>query len=146
MGKKRSIGVIVAGVTMLIYSIWLLIASGLIHPVTRFVFIILPIKCIVILFRGIPLVTGLVSVVYLFCGIGILSLKKWARLTSIYLAILLLIPSVYILIVLTISALKGELEGPAGISLLALFAVIPYLPFLIPLIFLTRPKVREQFN
>ncbi len=154
MDNKRPVGVTIIGIVLLIYSIWLLIASDLIYflpiPTIRksiAIFVRAPLSSFFFFFRGAPLITGSVAIVYLVCSIGILSLKNWARLLTIYFSTLLTLPCVYATLVIIIAQIKGELEGPGAIGYgFLILILIPFIPFLIPLIFLTRPKVKEQFK
>ena len=147
MEKKRSAGVTVCGIMMISYSLWLFIAAG-ITPVSYFFYRFLPtpFKMALKISAGLPLITLWISLIYLVPSIGILKLKNWARLFTVYFTILLLLPCIYVLAILTIFTIKGGLEGPAVIGYLPIFFVLPIMPFIIPLIYLTRPKVKEQFK
>lgn len=146
MEKKRSTGVTVVGIALIAYCLWLLLASGFVWPLTHFVNVTLPfLKRPMMVFRGVPLMTRSVAVVYLCCAVGILSLKKWAHLLFLCFTGLLMIPSIHVVVTLIVAAAKGELEGAGAIALLSLLGVFPYLLFLIPAVFLLLPQVRRQF-
>lgn len=155
MEKKCSIGVKICGIMMLCYGLWLLVGSGVFPPLNRlfwYIFrdslkIIFPEPLMIIFISGpLRLLIAVVASISLVCSIGILRLKNWARLLTICFTSLLLLPCSYIIVRLIIFTIQGGYKGPQAIGYLPLLLVIPYIPFYAPLIYFTRPKVKEQFK
>ena len=143
MEKKRSVGIMICGVIMLFYSLYLLRNSTM----AFFNFKNLPLFYRVrMVMRPVCLITLLPGLIYLIASVGILRMKNWSRLLIIYFSILLLLLIFYVAISIIPGIIRRDFEGPAAIGLLPLVLIIPLLPSLLFLIFFTRPKVKEQFK
>ncbi len=136
MEKKRSVVVMVCGIIILFYSFYLL-RDG-VEPLFRFHRLTLFDRVRMIM-SPIPLSTLLPGLIYLVAGLGILRMKKWGRLLAIYFSILFLLFMLYVVVVVAF-------EDPAGIEMPPLVFIMQFWPSLSFLIFLSLPKVKEQFK
>jgi len=120
MEKKRSVGSIIIAICYLI--IFLAGVIGLSAPSKGA--------------GGNPLPTILISLYAVACATGLVLMKNWGR-------ILVIISAIFLLIILVTAAIIGICKGQ-------ILIVIPmFLPISIPaaiLIYLARPKVKEQFK
>ena len=143
MEKKRSKGVIILGIYLFVLaSAWLLGLQRQREWVSGWV------KWEIIIS------TSLFGFLFLFLGINILRLKKWARKFVIWLFLILMIRSIFIgpLYIekrYSYDASKGLIEEPykvraRSVALYYIFRIIVNGGIII--FFLTRPKVKEQFK
>jgi len=164
MEKKRSVGVTVIGIIMLIYSLlWLggnfilclpykMVVTGPLILRILIVWAALFFEAVIKIMRFKQ--SGfLVGLIYLIASINILKLKKWARLLVVYFSGLMGL--FYIFIVLSVFMAgyrEGTLFNFSGDTAFVwgcgnLFWATPtFIPIFLFIIFLTRPKVREQFR
>jgi hypothetical protein len=125
MEKKRSKGTTIFG--------WFFIFEGLLIVLGNSCMITMltpdmPMKLKLVPFYSIP-----VGVLHLVCGIGILRLKEIARKTMLFVTIG--------------TALVGIFTSYIYSEYLTVFELLAYYcKFIIILIYLTRPKVKEQFT
>lgn len=148
--KKRSVGVTVLGVVILLYSFF-----NLVHDINFLLFVLIKRPCgshCVSFFSPRFLLAHseiLVLLCFFIASIGILRVKKWGRILVLYTSILLLLYNIkhfrmcfYMLNETNVWFLR---------LLLILFIVIVFgaLLFALPVLslyFFTRSKVKEQFR
>ena len=132
MNKRRSVGVTLIGVYLILTSAYIFLGTGMFH--------------------GPNVATAALVIGLLISGIGILMLKNWARYSAI---ILLLIFNISIIVNIVIFCKMNPLLFPkdqatltvllimlpAGISLISKITIN-----LICIFHLTRPKIKEQFK
>lgn len=150
MEKKRSVGVTVIGIVMLLYSLLVLILFALRSPFYLR-------SCISNFFRPaiiLLLVRKLMLLLYFIAGIGILRVKSWGRYLALFVSILLLLFAIGDFLPATISIIKNP-EGACDVGwcgivgILLLFVISAISLFFVPvlcLFYLTRPKVKERFR
>jgi len=146
--KKRSVGVTIVGITMLIYSLWLL--YGFFSMVVLYISFkyhieklskVIPAAVFRLLygnsytfgiFYNLDYVALLGGLIYLISGIGLLRLRNWSRIVAVYFSAILIATLIFITAILRLTLMK------------TLIVALP-LPLLF-LILLTRPQVKEQFR
>ena len=155
--RRRSVGVTIVGIGMLIYSI-----LNLIFPINfylRLLFIGSPYKSNFFYpnlhFILLHLSYILLLILYLIASIGILRIRGWSRRFAIYISIIILLCSAIRTILPALNSIITESEGLCdagwcgliGRSLLFIIAVIKFLfPVALFLLYLTRPKVKRAFS
>jgi len=126
MAKKRSVGVAVFGILIIIFS--MIILYGSIR--------------MTIFFGKAPITQIIMASLWLISGIGVLRLIPWARITII-------IPPIYIILNLAIFIFnKGKVYdviSTLGTKFIAL-TLICIIFSCLTIFFFTRPKVKEQFK
>jgi len=137
MEKKRSVGVTVFGIIMIIVGI-LGILSSLVGG--SMICSIAGVKPHAI-FLGVGFLFTTIGIMYLIGGFGVLSLKPWAR----NLTLLLSSFNSILIILMLLGTVKVIVKDP-----IAILYCIPQILLLFLLIgiiyFFTRPKVKEQFK
>ena len=113
MEKKRSVGVIIAGIILILFSLFCLIPA--------------------LVFYSGNWPRLLSYILWLISGIGLLFFKEWARILSLF-------PMGYLLL-MDIIFFKALIIRKALLMELPLIATIVFF-----IIYLTRPKVKEQFK
>jgi len=137
MEKKRSVGVTIFGIIVIIVSIFEIL-SGFVGG--TMICLVAGVKPHAI-FIGVMFLFTMIGIMYLIGGFGILSLKYWARnlilLVSFFKSILIIL-SLFLGIKVVIKEPAAALYFIPQIIVLFLLISILY--------FLTRPKVKEQFK
>jgi len=141
MEKKKSIGITLTGVVflaldILITPVCMLMLMGLQAASSKNALMFL---LVYIIITGIPIIS-------LFSGIGLLLLKKWSRICAI-------VTATAMSLVFSGYGISALLDKKANAMNTFLFKFIFYsvcsigaLSFALIIFYLTRPKVKEQFN
>jgi len=160
MENKRSVGITIVAVIMLIYSFLWLSANFILSlpfergahtpSIFRTLYLIATIFFAILIaimrFKQIGFLLGLI---YLIASINILKLKKWARLLAVYCSSLMGLFYIFILIVSFISGFTEGFSGDTGFAWGMGFLVMMtpvFIPIFLFIIYFTRPKVKEQFR
>jgi hypothetical protein len=167
MEKKRSVGVIIIALVMLIYSIlclylWREDLYGLFRPIQ---FSSIPSTIVVFLFLLFCSHRTLDGIAYLIAGIFILTFKNWARkfavISSIILFLISLLGAIYGLIqpdslhpgnffylqpYTFFGGVTSIPDSPFSRFLVIGIVYIPLIIYGLVIAYLTRPKVKEQFK
>ena len=135
MEKKRSTGVILFATLFLIGA-----ASNIIFPLYKTHWIVYPKMFVVLIFPS----------VMLLISIGLFMLKRWGRVLAILFSLSKIVEHMWNIGVFIYWLISGKVQMPSQTfdyylpRVIAGVAVI--ILWLIPIYFLTRPNVREQFT
>jgi len=130
MAKKRSVGVTVFGILLILCPLFYYLQGVIIFLIKSIPLTSLP-SHIIRAYRSNPFVP-LLQLAFIICGIGVLQLKEWARNLIVSILAIGLLFSILFFVVLASSPLIKKLSN---IIFDGLF-----------LWFFTRPKVKEQFK
>ena len=135
MEKKRSAGVMIISIIMLMYSLWfvgdmLIETPGILFSPSD-----------LYNSQGGWFMSPFVGLIYFISSLGIVKLKEWARKLAVYFSALISFLIVILIILVFNAAFQGECLPGVELLLIPMFS-----PSVIFLIYLTRPKVKEQFK
>lgn len=130
--KKRGIGVYIFGIGGVILSLvggfFIFRSAGTLIP-----------KSSNILWIAVNIIFDILPIVGLAASIGVLLLKNWARRLFMAASLIMLVTAIFSLVIVLL-AKQLTLRG------LILGTIIGIIPFLSPLVYFSRPKVRQTFG